>query len=99
MALELILPTVGTGANECARWDAAGAAGVGVGAASGADSGTTSGAASGAGNDGTLVSGAEDAAITNPAEDDTGVLPLARDRLLMLLLKLAWQIDINTRYY
>lgn len=36
MALELMLGTVGTGANECVRCGAAGAAGVGVGVASGA---------------------------------------------------------------
>lgn len=37
LALELMLGTVGTGASECVRCGAVGAAGVGVGAANGAD--------------------------------------------------------------
>lgn len=63
LALELMLGTVGTGASECARCGAVGAAGVGVGAANGADNAVsggpsvapnplTSGGARGAFNDG-----------------------------------------------
>lgn len=43
LALELMLGTVGTGANECVRCVGVGAAGVGVGAASGAPRGGASG--------------------------------------------------------
>lgn len=46
-ALELMLGTVGTGASECDRCGAVGAAGVGVGAASGAGVGVGMGAPSG----------------------------------------------------
>lgn len=106
MALELILATVGTGARECVRCVAVGAAGVGVGAARGIASDVASGAGmgaeSGAGIDGpsggTADSGAEIAGLvvelailggTRPAvADETGVLPLALDKLLMLELKI-----------